>query len=289
MFNLSNCGFARLHPNFIPRMATSAETSIKAWGIRAPAAPAAAPPRCYAACCRSLAVGLTDEVTKVPLGSRTWRQRLGHAMENHNAHAAILILIFLDVGAVLCEVMIRNVCVQPPPGTPDAARLFQWGEGLSWASRSILLVLLLHLIALMVAFGGAFFKKWAYLVDLLIVCVALSLEMAHLVLELQHGAHGGASHLAGPALGASEDPHDIPGGLAGDGGALIIVLLSWRVVRIIHGFAVTGAAHTDEQELKEAREEIGELKKKLDALSGGSTVESARVLSALRNSAQGTV
>lgn len=261
-----------------------AETTIQTWGIRAPAAPERKR-GCAASCCRSMSVGLSEEdgLHKISPASRTWRQRLGHAMEHHHAHATILLLIFLDVGAVLCEVMIRNVCVAPAAGTSDAARLHQWGEGLSWASRSILFVLLLHLVSLMVAFGGAFFKKWTYMIDLIIVCVALGLEMAHLALELQHSAHGGASHLAGPALGA-EDPHDIPEGLAGDGGALIITLLCWRVLRIIHGFAVTGAAHTDEQELKEAREEIEELKKKLNTLAGGDSTESARVLSALRNS-----
>jgi len=230
-----------------------------------------------------MSVGLTEEHgAKAPKG---WRQRLGHAMEHHYAHAAILCLIFLDVGAVLCEVMIRNVCVAPPAGSADEERLHEWGEGLSWASRSILFVLLLHLVALMAAFGAAFFKKAAYVIDLLIVCVALGLEMAHLALELRaeasHGG-GGASHLGAESEGA----HDIPAGLAGDGGALIIVLLCWRVVRIIHGFAVTGAAHTDEQELNEAKERIAALEKELAAVrAGGGTVESARVLSALRNSA----
>jgi hypothetical protein len=190
------------------------------------------------------------------------------------------------VGAVLCEVMIRNVCVAPPAGSPDVARLHRWGEGLSWASRSILFILLLHLLALMVAFGGAFWRKWAYVVDLVIVCVALGLEMAHLHMELleeqRHG--GGASHLADPAKAADAD--GIPAALAGDGGALIVVLLCWRVVRIIHGFAVTGAAHTDEQELSEAKERIAELEKELAALrGGGASVESARVLFALRSSA----
>ena len=234
-----------------------------------------------------MSVGLSEEsgLHKVPMEKKTWRQRLGHAMEHHHAHAAILLLIFIDVGAVLCEVMIRNVCVAPPAGTPDVARLHHWGEGLSWASRSILFILLLHLLALMVAFGGAFWRKWAYVVDLVIVCVALGLEMAHLHMELVEQRHGGggASHLADPS--PAEDPHDIPAGLAGDGGALIIVLLCWRVVRILHGFAVTGAAHTDEQELSEAKERIAALEKEIAALRGGEgSVESARVLSALRSS-----
>jgi HEAT repeat protein len=65
-----------------------------------------------------MSVGLTEEHgAKAPKG---WRQRLGHAMEHHYAHAAILCLIFLDVGAVLCEVMIRNVCVAlGNKGTPE--------------------------------------------------------------------------------------------------------------------------------------------------------------------------
>lgn len=213
-------------------------------------------------CCSELSGSLAHGTDR-----STWRRKLGHALESHVSHAVILCLIFLDVMAVLCEVMLRNVCVAPVVGTADDVRLYKWGEGLSWFSRAVLLVLLAHLILLVVSFGKSFFKKWMYVLDLVIVLVALGLEMAHLGIELAASAsHGGSSTVA-DAHAESQVRETVPAGLAGDGGTLIVVLLCWRVVRIVHGFAFTGTAHTDEQELEEAKQRIEELEKHFDVMS----------------------
>ena len=195
-------------------------------------------------------------VNLVHMDLNTTRRKMGHMLESHFAHAIILCLVFLDVMAVLCEVMLRNVCVVPEKGTSDDARLYVWGEGLAWFSRVVLFILLLHLALLIFSFGAVFFKKFVYVVDLVVVLVALGLEMAHLGLEF--------------AAEASGDPHleskyheAVPAGLAGDGGTLIVILLCWRVIRIVHGFYFAGTAHTDEQELEEANEQIEALAKRV--------------------------
>ena len=261
--------------------------AIEAWGaVRPPTKPSPSP-----SCFASLSSGLAAD--SPPPTHAPWRDRLGHLCEHHYTHATILLLIFLDVGAVLCEVMLRNVCPAPPSGTPDAARLHHWGEGLSWSSRSILFVLLAHQLLLMLAFGCQFFKKAAYVLDLVIVCVALGLEMAHLALELaEAAAHGAGGHGNDDGHGHSHDAPAATEGLMGDGGTLIIVLLCWRVVRIVHGFAVTGAAHTadeDAKEIKKLRARVEGLEGELGKLVAGGGAQPAQLTALLRGGGGGNV
>ena len=192
--------------------------------------------------------------------SSSWRLKLGHLMESHHTHALVLLLIFADVAMVLCEVMVREVCPLPAGGFPTGSWQYQringWGEGLSWASRSILLLLLAHQLGLMAAFGRLYFLKVAYVIDLIIVSVALALETAHLVQEQQHGG----SHRR--ALSPAED-HGSEGGVPDEATNLVIVLLVWRILRVVHGFTVTSIEHADDSELKEANAKVAELEAEL--------------------------
>ena len=197
-----------------------------------------------------------------------WRLRLGHALESHQAHGTVLMLVFFDVLLVACEVILRDVCPTPQGGFAQGSweyyRVRRWGEGLSWTSRSILLLLLLHQGGLMVAYGCSYFKKFAYVVDLLIVAVALGLEMAHLAEEVQHGGSHRMRALAAPA--AADDHHDDTPDEASN---LIIVLLAWRVVRVLHGFAITSLEHADNAEVLELQDKVSELEAELRRLRGG--------------------
>ncbi len=199
----------------------------------------------------------------------SWRLRLGEALESHYAHGAVLLLIFADVLLVACEVVLRDVCPTPAGGFTRGSweymRVLHWGEGLSWTSRSILLLLLLHQVGLMVAYGAAYFKKWAYVIDLLIVAVALGLEMAHLAEELQH--KGGHRRALSPAEGSKDSSWQ---GTPEEASNLIIVLLTWRIVRVVHGFAVTSLEHADNTEVLELQAKVSELQAELRLLRGGS-------------------
>ena len=128
----------------------------------------------------------------------SWRLRMGVFLEHHYVHAAILVLIFIDVACVLCEMMLKDVCPPPVFGSSDARTLHKWEEGLSWSSRSILFLLFLHQCGLVVAYGLSYFKKVAYVVDLVIVVVAIGLEMALLALELREGGDTGGPSLTLP-------------------------------------------------------------------------------------------
>jgi len=197
--------------------------------------------------------------------SENWRLSMGAKLESHYAHAAVLLLIFLDVATVLMEVVVREVCPQPTGGfvygTWEYQRLHVWGESLAWISRSILFILLIHQLALIACFGCSYFKKLAYVIDLAIVAVALALEMTHLALEIQEEN----SHSSG--AGGHDEHHETSAHTGPeDGTNLIIVLLVWRIVRVIHGFTVTAEAHTEDSELREAKATISELEKELAKL-----------------------
>jgi len=230
----------------------------------------------------SLSLGIAEEMVKSSSSTHltkherhalkskleeSWRLKLGTSMEHHYAHAIVLVLVFIDVACVLCELMLRDVCPAPPSGSQNARTLRSWEEGLSWTSRSILFILLIHQLLLIYGFGLHYFKKLAYLIDLGIVGVAIALEMAQLALELKNG---GAHRRLGPITDddAHEDHHELEGE---DIGRLVVVLLVWRILRIIHGFVLTNATIADEdheKELSEARAKIVELEALLDSYKG---------------------
>ena len=144
--------------------------------------------------------------------------------------------------------MVREVCPVPNGGYAlgswQADRLHHWREGLAWASRAMLLLLLAHQIGLIICFGLKFFKKWVYCIDLIIVGVALGLEFAHLAEELDGDHHGD---------------------VAPEASNLIIVLLVWRVLRVVHGFGTSVLERAEEDnEIMEAEKKIKALELELE-------------------------
>jgi len=89
--------------------------------------------------------------------------------------------------------------------TTCAALQMQVEYVLHWTSLSILFIFLAQIVLLMLAYGTNFFKNAFFLLDAVVVVTALVLELVFHVRE----------------------------------GALFIVLLSWRIVRIVHGLYTT--------------------------------------------------
>lgn len=192
-----------------------------------------------------------------------WRLRLGHALESHLAHAAALCLVFVDVCAVLCEVMLTAVC---PLAGGDSEGPAIWVKALGWVSKSVLLVLLAQQLVLFGCFGFAYLRKLPYVVDLAVCCVAVGLEFGALAREA-HGKEEGNSAAS----------------------SLVIVLLTWRVVRIVHGFAVTAQDELDDKELRVAQVRIAQLEAQLRELQGGGTAESSKELRGAKQAAPSAV
>lgn len=148
-------------------------------------------------------------------------------MENHYTQLLLLVLVIADVVAVFGELMLNYVCVAHPEEATDAKRE-HWVHGLGIFSETVLFILLFHLVLLLVAFGRAFFKKIWYLLDVVVVVVAIALEL---------GLH---------------DPE----------GGLLPVLLSWRIVRVLHGFMAS--TETEHHEFKQQLLEVLALHRRLE-------------------------
>lgn len=141
-------------------------------------------------------------------------------------HLIILLLVFIDVLAVFGESLLYSVC-DPKPSAE--ARVHTWTEALGWVSKSALILMLLQQVTLIFCLGHRYFLKCFYVLDLLVLSIALIMEL------ILHEA----------------------------GGGWLALLLCWRFVRLLHGFAVQVEMSTSSEELQE---EIMRLKSQVQFL-----------------------
>lgn len=148
-----------------------------------------------------------------------WRKRLSAILEATWFHAAIVLLLVIDLAAVGTDILKTvhaksadlNECVEyletcTCVGHFERREEWPWTY---WTSIAILSILLLNVAALIVAFGRAFFLHPLYVLDLVVVSAALVLELT----------------------------------LHKDTAGVIIVITLWRIVRVAHGiFEVTDEA-----------------------------------------------
>merc|ERR1711998_325167 len=85
---------------------------------------------------------------------------------------------------------------------------FYWDFWLHMLSVGILLLFELQIVALMCIYGRDFFKNPYYMLDFVVVGVALVLEWPHGLFEFK-------------------------------GGALVTLLLGWRLLRVVHGLVTS--------------------------------------------------
>lgn len=157
---------------------------------------------------------------------RSNRLAIANFLESHRMTLINLFLIIIDVVAVACELMLANVCEVGghSSGGESHSRALSGGEealdeevseqnelvhhieaALHWTSVSILIVFLIQQLLLMYALGRGYCRKYAYMVDFVVVVVALVLETA----------------ISSTAAG------------------FIVLLLAWRAVRLLHGIFVS--------------------------------------------------
>lgn len=128
---------------------------------------------------------------------RSLRFSLGEYIESRICQIILLILVFIDVLAVTCELILAAVCSSTE--TEHATHI------LHIISLSILYVFLIQQIGLLIAFDVHFFTHPLYILDLVVVVVAICLE---------HAVHS-------------------------DAAGLIIVVAIWRIIRVFHGLAIS--------------------------------------------------
>jgi hypothetical protein len=139
------------------------------------------------------------------------------------AELAIIAIIFVDVLAVCCEIMLESVCPHQKPLSDWSSNLdatyskydkayhlvHDWETALGWTSKAILFLFLMKEALLIFAVGvKSYFTKGPHLIDFFITAIAFALEMGFF-LSKQYSDSTQAATLT----------------------HLITILLVWRVVR----------------------------------------------------------
>jgi hypothetical protein len=178
-------------------------------------------------------------------------------MLHHTVELCLVVLIFLDVAAVCCEIMLTSVCPKEQHSQAfcldDALfhtyekeyhNVEKWEAALGWISKCILLLFLLKELLLIFALcPRAYFSTPAHVLDFFITIVALALELGFSIIN-QASAAATLSNL-------------------------VIVLLVWRVLRLLHGLLETSLAVRDDgmaQQLKDSRLSVDALNQLLHSL-----------------------
>lgn len=121
-------------------------------------------------------------------------------LESDGVSLTVLVLIILDVVAVFGELMLSNVC------DPKRDSVHSAEGALHKFSLSILFIFAAQQLTLIIAEGpSAYFSNFWYVVDFVVVTASISLDFA----------------------------------ISSKGGQLVVVLMGWRIVRVVHGFITT--------------------------------------------------
>lgn len=121
-------------------------------------------------------------------------------LESDMVSLSVLVLIILDVVAVFGELMLSNVC------DPSRASVHSAEGALHKFSLTIVFIFAAQQLTLLAAEGPShYFTNFWYVVDFVVVMSSIILDFA----------------------------------IASKGGKLVVVLMGWRIVRVVHGFVTT--------------------------------------------------
>jgi Ca2+-binding EF-hand superfamily protein len=131
------------------------------------------------------------------------RIKIAKSIDSNVAHCILLGLIVIDAFAIWGEIIIHATHCET-----TCTNANQWQHTLHIISLGILWLMGIHILATMIVYLGLFFKNVFYVADLIIISVALVMESIQIEL-----------------------------------GALVQVLLAWRILRIVHGIFLTFEMH----------------------------------------------
>ncbi|KDP37895.1 hypothetical protein JCGZ_05777 [Jatropha curcas] len=135
----------------------------------------------------------TDEQSQNTINEAKWRRSMTKFLESTPVRAISVFLLLLDLILTVLELSSSLLSCSPQKNTIEKQVWYHW------VGIAILSLLSAKAIALAVALGGSFFRRPGYVVDGVVVGLALLLEA---LLEKK-------------------------------GGALIVVVSLWRVVRVV--------------------------------------------------------
>lgn len=165
-----------------------------------------------------------------------WRRRLGKALQSTVTQSVLVIFLVIDL-VITATTILQTILnksrdlkesialLESCQCTSDFEEIEPW-EFLQPMGLSILCVLLLNVLGLLVAFGRSFFTHAGYILDLLILPIAMFLEI------YEHS------------------------GIAG----LFLILNLWRIVMVAHSILEV-TEKTTKKHLREAEEQISQLMK----------------------------
>jgi len=180
-----------------------------------------------------------------------WREKLGHFLESKPEQVCIFVLIVLDLLIVCaqlfvvepeikCEEVRHDSSSAVPPHFfftnehSAEAGPYEIADGiLNMASLVILCILASEMVLLLIAFDTDFFKQPLYILDALVICGTLFVEI------FENGTTVGN---------------------------LVIFFRLWRVIRIVHGVAMSVQEQAEEK-MKILEKEIDHLKEEKDKIS----------------------
>lgn len=143
-----------------------------------------------------------------------WRAQLGEVMESKYVSFAVIVLIFVDLGATLVNVILEDTDLLNP-------RYAETGEELAEMTHntcvSVLCIFLVEQLLHLIAFGKAFFSHTWYVLDLIAVSVSL---LSETMLE----------------------------GMAEDAVALFIVLRLWKGLAFLFDIALASKEYSEAEE-----------------------------------------
>jgi hypothetical protein len=144
------------------------------------------------------------------------RYNVAMALDGSTANIVVMILIVLDVGVTALELAL--VATQC---NPESQAQHDWNHNLHITTLTILWLLAVQLFALMGCYGCRFFQRLSYMVDTIIVFAAIAMEHLHV-----------------------------------QGGPLFVVMLGWRMLRVMHGIvtSVEKQVHLTHMRVKQAEE-----------------------------------
>jgi len=164
-----------------------------------------------------------------------WREKLGEFLESKPEQIAIFLLIVLDLLVIVTQLFIIEPYVKcnntssshehiSSHGEPENLAMERAEKALDYISLAILCILGLEMALLLVAFDVRFFKQPLYILDAFVIGASLFIE------------------IEGKA----------------QAGALLIFFRLWRIVRIVHGVAMS-VQEKNEEQIKHLEAEVNKL------------------------------
>lgn len=164
------------------------------------------------------------------------RLRLARRLDGHTAQMTVLALVLLDIMLIFGELLLVHACPKAKytkHGHEDEKgedRLHAVEESLFWLGITILIVLLAHQLILFACLGLEYLRHPLNCVDItaLALCIILEIQL--------HNSESG----------------------------VIVIALTWRVIRIFHG--MSHVVETEKHKNEGMRKEIAKLKEENAAL-----------------------